>query len=57
MMGKPASSAVVILASPKTDGHSQICGDDDRGALIEAADEVEQQLSARARERQITTIS
>ena len=32
----------------------EVGGDDDRGALVQPADEVEQQLAAGARERQIT---
>jgi hypothetical protein len=46
---------VVILAEngrPFTEG--EIGRDDDRGTLIEAADQVEQQLAARLCERQIT---
>jgi hypothetical protein len=31
-------------ARPFTEG--EVCGDDDRGALVEAADEVEQELAA-----------
>ena len=34
-------------------GEGEIGRDDDRGALIEATDQVEQQLAARLRERQI----
>ena len=47
---------MVILASPKTLGHSpkgEVRGDDDRGALVEATDEVEQQLAAGLGEGQI----
>ena len=51
-----SSSAVVILASPKTHGpfaEGQVGGDDDRGLLVEAADQVEQQLAAGLGEGQI----
>ena len=43
-----SSSAVVILGSPKTEGpfaESEVGGDDDRGALVEPAHQVEQQLA------------
>jgi len=43
---------VAEYARPFTEG--EIGGDDDRGALVEAADQVEQQLAARLREGQIT---
>jgi hypothetical protein len=49
-------SAVVILASPKTGrpfAEGQVGGDDDRGLLVEAADQVEQQLAAGLGEGQI----
>src|SRR5277367_5234115 len=39
---------------PFTEG--EIGRDDDRGTLVEAADQVEQQLAARLRERQITQL-
>jgi hypothetical protein len=39
-------------ARPFTEG--KICGDDDRGALVEPADEVEQELAAGLGERQIS---
>jgi len=51
-----SSSAVVILASVNALGHSpndRLRGDKDRGAIVEAADEVEQQLAAGLGERQI----
>lgn len=53
------SRAVVIFASPKTAGHSpkaRFAVDDDRGAFVEAADEVEEKLAAGLGERQIYQI-
>ena len=47
---------MVILASPNTLGHSpkaKFGGDDDRGPLVEPADEVEQELAAGLGEGQI----
>ena len=47
---------MVILASPKTlrpFAEGEIGGDDHRGLLVEAADQVEQQLAAGLGERQI----
>ena len=48
--------AVVILASPKTlrpFGEGEVGGDDDRGVLVELADQVEEQLAAGLAEGQI----
>ena len=54
-----SSSAVVILASPKTLGplaEAQVGGDDDAGALVELAEQVEQQGAARGAERQVAEL-
>ena len=54
-----SSSAVVILKSPKQGGplaKGQVRGDDDRSALVELADQMEEQLTARAGERQLAEL-
>jgi hypothetical protein len=50
---------VVIFGSPKTAGHSpkaRLGGDDDGGLLVEAADEVEEQLAAGLGEGQVAEL-
>ena len=47
---------MVILGSPKTDGHSpkaRLCGDDGGGSLVEPAHEVEEVLAAGLYEGQV----
>jgi hypothetical protein len=47
---------VVIFVSPSTPAHfteAQVCGDDDAGALIEFAEQMEEQGSAGCAERQV----
>jgi hypothetical protein len=54
-----SSSAVVILASAKTLGHSakgEVGRQHDRGAFVKPADQVEQHLPAADRERQIAEL-
>jgi hypothetical protein len=54
-----SSSAVVIFGSPNTLGHSaegEIGGDQNRGALVEPADEVEEELAAGLGERQLAEL-
>ena len=59
VMGEPVEESGCHLcitedAWPFTEG--EVCGDDDRGAFVELADEVEQQLTAGLSEGQITQL-
>jgi hypothetical protein len=50
---------VVIFGSPNTLGHSaegEIGGDQNRGALVEPTDEVEEELAAGLGERQLAAL-
>ena len=54
VMREPVEQCGRHLGSPNTEAHSakaRLVGNDDRGAFVEPTNQVEQQLTARQRER------
>lgn len=54
MVGEPVEKRRGHLGVAEDGGpfaEGEVCGDDDRGSLVDAADEVEQELAAGLRER------
>ena len=57
MVGQPVEQGgrhLGVAEDARPVGEGEVGGDDDRGSLVEPADQVEQELAAALRERQVT---